>query len=155
MMSIRKYLVIWLLLLGSQLLPVSVGRVSLHHSKYICPRCTIFSLYCTQGYHLLITSLTSSSDPNYANVTVTAPRSLINASIESTTTLRKIDLYFRLDIRYSMAEPYRTLINRTIDLCEFFKNPQKDPLTALFFDAIPTNNCNNHIFRACPIKAVL
>lgn len=104
---------------------------------------------------MLYTGLKATSDSNYANISVAFKDSIINASIVSLITINKIDVGFQVDIRTAMNDPFKTLLNRTLDICAFFKNPLMDPLTAIFFNAIPPNNANNHIFKSCPIKAVL
>lgn len=105
-------------------------------------------------FHMLITGLTATSDSNYANVSVAFTSSVINASMDSVVTVENIDFQVRVDIRTARIGQFTTVLNRTLDLCASFKNPLMDPLTALFFEAIPPNNSNNHVFNSCPIKAV-
>lgn len=71
--------------------------------------------------------------------------------------INRVTIHYQLDVKITddanRNNDYTTLINRTIEFCNFFKNPMAEPFEWFLYRELLLNNANR-IVKSCPIEPV-
>lgn len=72
-------------------------------------------------------------------------------------SINRLTMHYQLDVKVAndinRNNGFTNFVNRTIELCDFFKNPMSDPLEWLVYREILSSKVY-HIFKSCPVVPV-
>lgn len=97
--------------------------------------------------------MSSVADPDYGNISITLIDSKISFYCYNIHIIERAILTVELNVKTTDYGPFTNLYKKRLDICEFFKNPQLEPLVYLAFKAM-TQDKRNHIYDKCPVKSV-
>lgn len=114
----------------------------------------LFRGYAAVQHQIVLTHMSSVADPDYGNISITLIDSKMSFYCYNIHTIEHAIITVELNVKTTDYGAFTNLYKKRLDICEFFKNPQLEPLVFLAFKAM-TRDKRNHIYNKCPVKSVI
>lgn len=108
------------------------------------------------NYKIVIYNQTTEFNTDYGNVSIDINNGIYNFSAFIFHKLKTMSMDMQINISTKTdkrVDRMRTLFSKTLDFCEFFANPQFDPISNIVFQRKIANK-KNFVFSKCPILPV-
>lgn len=88
---------------------------------------------------------------------VSVNNSVINTQLNVHNRMNRVTFHYQLDVKLmndaNRNNNFTTFISRTVEACDFFKNPISEPFEYMIYREL-TSNKANLVIKSCPIEPV-
>lgn len=112
-----------------------------------------FRGYLAVQHQIVLTHMSSVAEPDYGNISITLIDSKMSFYCYNIHAIERAIITVELNVKTTDYGPFTNFYKKRLDICEFLKNPQLEPLVFLGYKAM-TRDKRNHIYNKCPVKPV-